>query len=311
MDQTVPGVKSLLVRARIALAESSQARQLTCDEVRIKLAEAAEGLGRADGPIRRHVKACEGCADFRSQLRSDSKALAAIFPAGPLLAFKSAIAGKISGLFGGGSAATGAGGAAAGGGAASGTGAAIGSAAAVGGSAAASGGAGAVGAAIGAKAAAGIATVTLLTAGAVEVKQSTDPAAPPPEAPVRTMKQHLRPVAAPPVAAAEASAPPADEVIVQPTPVVETSSSEATAASAPSAPAGDAKPHNHQGEAIANADGTQAGVTGVGGSSSTSGGTVTGDSEPVCDADGDGVTDPGADPSCSQSAGSTSPDAES
>ena len=43
MDTTVPGVKSLLVRARIALAESSGARQLTCDDVRLELAEAAEG----------------------------------------------------------------------------------------------------------------------------------------------------------------------------------------------------------------------------------------------------------------------------
>ena len=61
MDTTVPGVKSLLVRARIALAESSQARQLTCDEVRVELAEAAEGLAKLDGPVRRHVKACETC----------------------------------------------------------------------------------------------------------------------------------------------------------------------------------------------------------------------------------------------------------
>ena len=50
MDTTVPGVKSLLVRARIALAESSQARQLTCDEVRLELAEAAEGLGQGRRP---------------------------------------------------------------------------------------------------------------------------------------------------------------------------------------------------------------------------------------------------------------------
>ena len=50
MDTTVPGVKSLLVRARIALAESSQARQLTCDEVRLELAEAAEGLAKVSRP---------------------------------------------------------------------------------------------------------------------------------------------------------------------------------------------------------------------------------------------------------------------
>ncbi|HET8975958.1 MAG TPA: sigma-70 family RNA polymerase sigma factor, partial [Solirubrobacterales bacterium] len=136
MDTTVPGVKSLLVRARIALAESSQARQLTCDEVRVQLAEAAEGLAKLDGAARRHVKACENCEKFRKELRKNSKVLAAVFPAGPLLALKGAIVAKLTGLFGGGAgagaggtAATGAGaGAAAAGGAAAGgtaTGAAV------------------------------------------------------------------------------------------------------------------------------------------------------------------------------------------
>ncbi len=111
MDTTVPGVKSLLVRARIALAESSQARQLTCDEVRLELAEAAEGLAKVSGPVRRHIKGCDACGEFRSQLRADTKALAAIFPAGPLLILKGALLAKLSGLFGGGG-----GGAAAGGG---------------------------------------------------------------------------------------------------------------------------------------------------------------------------------------------------
>ena len=112
MDTTVPGVKSLLVRARIALAESSQARQLTCDEVRLELAEAAEGIAKVTGPARRHIKACDPCHEFRAQLRSDTKALAAIFPAGPLLILKGALLAKLSGLFGGGGggAAAGAGG---------------------------------------------------------------------------------------------------------------------------------------------------------------------------------------------------------
>src|SRR5262249_45036097 len=110
MDTTVPGVKSLLVRARIALAESSQARQLTCDDVRLELAEAAEGLGKVGGPVRRHLKACEPCREFRSQLRADSKALAALFPVGPLLVLKGALLAKLSGLFGGGGGAAGAGG---------------------------------------------------------------------------------------------------------------------------------------------------------------------------------------------------------
>src|SRR4029077_2519742 len=44
METTVPSIKSLLVRARVSLAEAAQARQLTCDEVREELGEVAEGL---------------------------------------------------------------------------------------------------------------------------------------------------------------------------------------------------------------------------------------------------------------------------
>ncbi len=44
METTVPSVKSLLVRARMSLAEAAQARQLSCEQVRIELAEVAEGL---------------------------------------------------------------------------------------------------------------------------------------------------------------------------------------------------------------------------------------------------------------------------
>ena len=46
MDTTVPSVKSLLVRARIGLAEAAEARKLTCDEVRLELGAAAEGSRR-------------------------------------------------------------------------------------------------------------------------------------------------------------------------------------------------------------------------------------------------------------------------
>ena len=46
MDTTVPSVKSLLVRARVSLAEAAEARLLTCDEVRLELGEVAEGLAR-------------------------------------------------------------------------------------------------------------------------------------------------------------------------------------------------------------------------------------------------------------------------
>jgi RNA polymerase sigma factor (sigma-70 family) len=173
MGTTVPSIKSLLVRARITLAESSQARLLTCGEVQLELAEAAEGLRKVAGPVRQHVRSCEGCSEFRSQLRSDSRALAALFPVGPLVALKQLFGAKLAAITGGGSSAGG-GAAAAGGGAAAGGAAAGGAAAggaAIGGAAAGGGIGGALVGGIGAKTAAGVATAALLTAGAVEVKK--------------------------------------------------------------------------------------------------------------------------------------------
>ncbi len=181
MDTTVPSIKSLLVRARIGLAESSQARLLTCGEVQVELAEAAEGIAKASGPARKHVRSCESCNQFRTQVRADRKALAALFPVGPLALIKGGFLAK---LFGGGSGA-GAGGAGAAGtagagavGAAGAAGAAgAGAGAAVGGASAAggiSGGVGILGSALGAKAVAGVATAALITAGAVEVHNIGD-----------------------------------------------------------------------------------------------------------------------------------------
>src|SRR5215217_7935882 len=91
METTVPSIKSLLVRARVSLAEAAEARLLTCEEVREELGEVAEGLRRTSAPVRRHVRTCERCAAFRKQLRETNKALAAIFPVGPLLLLKKAL----------------------------------------------------------------------------------------------------------------------------------------------------------------------------------------------------------------------------
>jgi len=217
MDTTVPSVKSLLVRARISLAEASQARLLTCGEVRVELSEAAEGLRKVSPAARRHVRECEECADFRSQVRSNDKALAALAPIGLLAVFKGFILSKLG--FGGasaggagasagagagasagagaGAAATGAGAATAGAGASAGAaaaGAAGAATAAIGGGGAASGIGGAIGGAIGTKAVAGVVTAAVLTAGAaVEVNQH---ASTPPE-PVPAKVSTLPPPATP------------------------------------------------------------------------------------------------------------------
>ncbi len=222
METSVPSVKSLLVRARISLAEASQARQLTCGEVRLDLAEAAEGLRKLSGPVRRHVRDCEECKDFRSQLRSNDKVLAALVPVGPLVAFKGFIASKLGlGGAGSGGAATATGAGATGAGAVGGVGAALGGGGAAGGLGGLSGLGGAVGGAIGTKAVAGVVTAAVLTAGAVEVKQQTEH---PQASPAPAVASVLKPSApitnvAPALSAAVAAPAPLETAAVEPAPV--------------------------------------------------------------------------------------------
>ena len=176
METTVSSVKSLLVRARVSLAEAAEARLLSCDEVRIELGEVAEGLRRRPSTlVRRHLRSCKRCSSFKVQLRETNKALTALLPIGPMVFVLRKLAlvhlGHSAGA-GAGTGATGAG--------------AAGQAAAVGGTAAAGAGAtatfgsagGILSAGVGAiatKAAAGLAAAALVTAGAVEVSQRPAP----------------------------------------------------------------------------------------------------------------------------------------
>src|SRR3954462_9306661 len=116
METTVPSVKSLLVRARVSLAEAAEARLLSCEEVRLELGEVAEGLRRTSAPVRRHLRQCERCQQFRKQLRETNKALAAVMPVAPLFLLKKLILAHLFGTTaaGGGGAAAASGGAAAG-----------------------------------------------------------------------------------------------------------------------------------------------------------------------------------------------------
>ncbi len=196
METTIPSVKSLLVRARVSLAEAAEARRLSCEEVRLELGEIAEGLRRRTSPpVRRHLRSCDRCESFRVELRSSTKALAMLLPVGPLLLLKKLVLVHL-GL------SAGAGGA---GGTASGT-AAIGAAAGT----AAAGSAtttGLVSAGIGAvatKAAVGLAAAALVTAGAVEVKQHAP------------LPAHVQPHAA--VAVAQAPTVAATPTVVQSAP---------------------------------------------------------------------------------------------
>lgn len=161
METTVPAVKSLLVRARISLAEAAEARKLSCDEARLELGEAAEGLVKTSAAVRRHVRECERCRAFRKHLKDNNVALAAMLPVGPLLLLKKLALTKLGSTAGaGGAHVAGAGGA----GAAS-AGAATG--------ASASGLVTAGASALATKAAAGLAVAAIVTAGTVEAEHAT------------------------------------------------------------------------------------------------------------------------------------------
>jgi RNA polymerase sigma factor (sigma-70 family) len=178
MDTTVPSVKSLLVRARVSLAEAAESRLLTCEEVREQLAEVAEGLVKKANPaVRRHVKSCSRCGRFGKEMRHSSKALAgALVPISAVAMLRKVLLAHLLGH----SASSGAAGAA--GASATGTGAvasAAGASAAGAGAGAAGvaagGSAGLISAGVGAvatKAAAGLAAAALVTAGTVAVSHA-------------------------------------------------------------------------------------------------------------------------------------------
>ena len=171
METTVPSVKSLLVRARISLAEAAEARKLSCDEVRLELGHVAEGLQKMTAPVRRHVRDCERCRFFKRQLRENNQVLAAIFPVAPLLVLKKLVLAKLGATASAGSAQV-----AGGAGATMGAGAGAGVLATAGGAtgAAGAGGAFTIGAgAIATKAVAGLAAAAIVGAGAVAANHLT------------------------------------------------------------------------------------------------------------------------------------------
>ena len=226
MDTTIPSVKSLLVRARVSLAEAAESRLLTCAEVRLELGQVAEGLARTTAPVRRHLKACDRCRTFRGELRKTSRALAAVYPIGPLIFLKKLWVAKA------GVGSAGAAGAAASGGAAGGSGMAGVAVTAAGGFTA--GGAVSAGVStLASKAAAGMAAAVIVTAGAVEVKHVSErhfaaPATQVAAAPApRPAPEPPPPVARPqetPVREAQAEVAPVAEAVAvppEPVPVVE------------------------------------------------------------------------------------------
>ena len=83
----VSKVKSLVFQARSGLIERKQARETPCQEIREQLATLRGGSLRR-GPLRRHLKACPGCSDFRDEVRRQRQMVAVLLPVVPTLGLK-------------------------------------------------------------------------------------------------------------------------------------------------------------------------------------------------------------------------------
>ena len=77
---TVQAVKSVLVRARLGLVQSLEARDTACCEIRDELAGAhARGL-RPNALARRHLRDCACCTEYRHEIRRHERQVAALAP---------------------------------------------------------------------------------------------------------------------------------------------------------------------------------------------------------------------------------------
>ena len=100
---SVPAVKSLLVRARVGLAQANEARDTACARIREDLIVAHDRGVRASGLARRHLRDCPHCRQFRIEVRGVSRQLAGFVPAlGPI-----GVIAKVLGIGSGGGAAAG------------------------------------------------------------------------------------------------------------------------------------------------------------------------------------------------------------
>ena len=96
METTVPSVKSLLVRARVSLAEAAEARLLTCEEVRDRAWPGRRGPRRA--PRRRCAATCApatAAAPSAASCAGRTGRSPPIYPIGPLIFLKKLIFAKL------------------------------------------------------------------------------------------------------------------------------------------------------------------------------------------------------------------------
>src|SRR5215213_4748640 len=85
-------VKALVFQARTSLAASREARATPCEDIRVELATAT-GAALRRGPLRRHLRTCDGCRAFKTEVATQRKLLALALPVVPSLALKASVLG--------------------------------------------------------------------------------------------------------------------------------------------------------------------------------------------------------------------------
>jgi RNA polymerase sigma factor (sigma-70 family) len=99
-------VKALVFQARESLVASRNARDTDCVEIRKQLATMHGGALRRAG-LRRHLRDCAGCRDYRKEIDLQRRALAVILPVAPTIALKEGVLGVAIGTAAGAGAAGG------------------------------------------------------------------------------------------------------------------------------------------------------------------------------------------------------------
>ncbi len=95
-------VKALVFQARTSLAASREARATPCVQIRVELATAS-GAALRRGPLRRHLRTCDGCRAFKAEVATQRKLLGLALPVVPTVALKASVLGGGASASGGGS----------------------------------------------------------------------------------------------------------------------------------------------------------------------------------------------------------------
>jgi RNA polymerase sigma factor (sigma-70 family) len=85
-------VKALVYQARSTLSAAKDARDTPCEDIRHELS-VGRGAALRRGNLRRHLRDCDGCRAFRTQVERQRRGLRALLPVFPTIALRQSIFG--------------------------------------------------------------------------------------------------------------------------------------------------------------------------------------------------------------------------